>query len=525
MPTHKGRPRSKVTLEEIESLITGPSRMTPTQVAAHFQVSRDTIERRMNPLRMKSKKVSKVKKSSSQPTSAKAKEVTSREAGIHLLSKMVGNGTVEKYVYNRDIDTYITFLRNAPEPVVISGTMHREMARAYSNWDGMPASINEMCRTFSFPRPWFAEYKTIHGWTHDKEPFSAEELMERPIEELADSALQQKRQALHKQFEVRKWDDTQRDADLWRNFQYSVLKPLEECIAVNAPKYTVPLLSFPRVMPVERFALIMSPTDLHFGKLGAWEDDAGQSYTKTEVDELLMEHAQRIINQVMRHGRPEVIIIPVGSDWFHVDTLSGLTTAGTPQDVDRLPENIFYEGKMLAVKFIDMMRQLGPVQLVFCPGNHDYQNSLSLLHFLHAWYRECLDVDVRLSNSPRQYIEYGNSLIGAAHGNDERVTQLPALMSNEAREAWGRTVFRYFFNGHLHHETTRELDGIQTFQLPSLASADRWHVKKGFNNSRRAIHAHKVTFDRGIDGIFISSVIEKSPLRPVTFGFKLNRAA
>jgi transposase-like protein len=525
MPLKKGRPRTGVTLEMVQKELT-ENKLTVTQIAEKFGVSRDTIERRLK----QGAQESKSKKSAAKPTkeseSAKpSKTVTERESKIHLLSQAVGDSKVERYVYNEKTDTYITFLHNAPEPLVIAGQMHRDMAKAYSNWDGVPASINEMCRTFSFPRPWFAEYKTVHGWTHDKEPFSAEELMARPVEELADTALQMKRQALHQKFEIRKWQETQEDADKWRDFDHNVLRPLAETIAEHAPHYSVPLLSFPRVLPVERFALLMSPTDLHYGKQGAWSDDAGQTYTKPEVDELLMEHATRIVNQVMRHGRPEVIFIPVGSDWFHVDNLMNTTTAGTPQDVDRLPENIFFQGKMLAVKFIDMMRQLAPVCLIPCKGNHDEQNSLSLLHFLHAWYRQTDDVEVRISDHPRQYVQYGNSLIGTAHGNDERVSQLPGLMSNEAKEAWGATEFRYFFSGHLHHETSRELDGIQHFQLPSLASADRWHVKKGFNNSRRAIHAHKITYDRGIDGIFISSVIDKSPSRSLTFGFKLKTAA
>lgn len=523
MAKKAGRPRKAITREQIERLIQEKG-FSYSEVAIELSVSRDTIERRMKGSTVTPSKVASKKSSRKAPEEETPKEVSDRESKIHLLSQAVGDSKVSRYVYNEKTDTYVTFLRAAPEPVVVAGTMHRDMAKAYSNWDGVPASINDMCRTFSFPRPWFAEYKTIHGWTHDKEPFSAEELMERPVEELADVALQMRRQALHEKFEIRKWQETQADADKWRNFDHTVLKPLAEMIAAHVPNYSVPLLSFPRVLPVERFALVMSPTDLHFGKEG-WSDSAGQTYSKVQTEELLLEHTGRIINQVMRHGRPEVIYIPVGSDWFHVDTLSAETTAGTRQDMNGLPENMFFEGKMLAIKHIDMMRQLGPVCLIFCPGNHDYQNSLSLLHFLYAWYRGAEDVEVRLATQPRQYAAYGTTLMGFAHGNDERVNQLPGLMSNEAKEAWGATDFRYFFTGHLHHETSRELDGIQHFQLPSLSPADRWHDRKGYVNSRRAIHAHKVTHDRGIDGIFISSVIEQSPTRSLTYGFRLKSAA
>jgi hypothetical protein len=58
----------------------------------------------------------------------------------------------EDYTYNRDSDTYITFLDSAPKPILILGVKHRAMVRAYSNWDGQPSTINEICRQLSGKR-------------------------------------------------------------------------------------------------------------------------------------------------------------------------------------------------------------------------------------------------------------------------------------------------------------------------------------------------------------------------------------
>jgi predicted phosphodiesterase len=516
MTMKKGRPRAKVTLEMIETELAAPNNLTVTQIAEKYGVSRDTIERRMKLA------TPAAKKSSAKPEPVK--EVSEKQSKIHLLSQAVGDTKVSRYVYNEKTDTYVTFLRNAPEPVVVSGTTHRDMAKAYSNWDGAPASVNEMCRTFTFPRPWFAEYKTIHGWTHDKEPFSAEELMTRPVEELIETALQMRRQALSQGYEIEKWKETQSDADKYRDLQHNVVAPFMEHIERFAPSYRPPMLSMPKIQAAERFALIVSPTDLHFGKVG-WTDAGGQTYSKVQTEQLLIDHTSRLLEQVARHGRPEVIFVPVGSDWFHVDNLAASTTALTPQDLDGLPENMIFEGNMLAVKHIDLLRQIGPVCLIACPGNHDYQNSLSLLHFLKAWYRNDSDVEVRVTTDPRQYALYGNTLMGFAHGNDEKVTMLPGLMAGEARNGWGASDFQYFFTGHLHHEVSREIDGIIHHQIPSLSPADRWHAKKGYVLSRRALHAHKVSFTEGINALFISSVIEKSPSRSLNYGFKLPHAA
>ena len=94
-----------------------------------------------------------------------------------------------RYYYAKDSDTYVTFLSRSKQPLVVPGQSHREMKRRYSNWDGKPASINTICREFSIPRSWFSEYKSIHGWTHDSEPFSDEEMMQRSEADLVSDAL------------------------------------------------------------------------------------------------------------------------------------------------------------------------------------------------------------------------------------------------------------------------------------------------------------------------------------------------
>jgi predicted phosphodiesterase len=337
-------------------------------------------------------------------------------------------------------------------------------------------------------------------------------------------ALQKKRQSLFQQFEILKWKDTQADADKWRHLDQSVMKPLVETIERYVPDYRPPLLPMPKSIR-DPFAIVMNVMDLHFAK-HAWTDIAGQTYSKAQCEDLLIRHTSDLIVKLAPYGRPDVIYIPVGSDWNHVDTLNGETTHGTPQDMDGLPENMEFEGKMLAVKHIDLCRQIAPVILVFCPGNHDEKNSLSLLHFLFAWYKDAPDVEVRIATQPRQYVSYGDNLFGFVHGNDEKVTQLASLMASEARTQWGQTKNSFWFTGHLHHEVVRELDGITTYQVNSLSPADRWHAKKGFVLSRRALHAYLIDRHDGVVGQFTSVVKSNDLERPVgTFGFKMSTQA
>ena len=120
--------------------------------------------------------------------------------------------------YNDSTDTYVTYLIAAGENVVVDGDMHRAMKSAYSNMSGNAATINEIAREFNFPRNWFDEYRRRHGWTHDMDPYTDEEMVENETEELVDDLILRRRRDLHKKFEKRKWKEIQDDAAKWRHF-------------------------------------------------------------------------------------------------------------------------------------------------------------------------------------------------------------------------------------------------------------------------------------------------------------------
>ena len=112
------------------------------------------------------------------------------------------------YYYNDETDVYVTFLRSAGgKPITVSGDTHRAMKEAYSSMVAEPATINEIGRTFQFPRAWFDEYRRTHGWTHDMDPFTNEEMENADVEDLVDELVLRNRRALHITYEKRKWDD------------------------------------------------------------------------------------------------------------------------------------------------------------------------------------------------------------------------------------------------------------------------------------------------------------------------------
>ena len=95
--------------------------------------------------------------------------------------------------------------------------------------------------------------------------------------------------------------------------------------------------------------------------------------------------------------------------------------------------------------------EIAPVEVFYVPGNHDKVSSLHAVRYLFAWYKDSDRVKIDPDPRARKYIEYGNNLIGFSHGADEK-SRIYGSMQVEAPEAWGRTKYREFLCGHLHHE-------------------------------------------------------------------------
>lgn len=431
------------------------------------------------------------------------KVISALEQGVQVLTPVnpVSKEQVEKstrvnyghkYVYIQEDDQYITFITRSKEPLVVSGENHRAMKRAYSNWDGSPASINHICQKFSIPRAWFIEYKQIHGWTHDSDPFSAEEILTRPEQDLVEDALQQRRRAITTKFEQQRWEQVQRDAQKWLRFETEVLSRLEQTMEgahlVQAPKLAL--------RPTKnKFCVVTSATDFHWG-MYSWGKETGETYNRQVALQRLQSTTEDLINSLP--GQPEEIVLAVGSDWFHVDGDVSMTTKGTPQDIEGSPAEIMVTGCEVARDHILMLKQVAPVRVVQMAGNHDRVNSLALLLYLSAWFKDDPDVTVVQNFQPRVYHTYGNTLIGFHHGDQTPLERLGPCMATEAREAWGQTRHHVFFSGHLHHDRVREVNGIKHFQMPSLAGTDRWHARKGYVDTIPALAAYVVDHQKGV---------------------------
>lgn len=405
-----------------------------------------------------------------------------------------------KTYYDEGEDKYLTFLMNHNEIIVMPGQKHRAMRKSYSNVGG-GLSTDEMASEYSMPPSIMAAYVRCWKWRHAMDPFTDGEITLKETTSLVDEYVHLKRKDIVIKGEREAKRQMEKDADSWRNFRQSIQDEFSELVKPYKHKVSKTGLTLKK----EKYALVISPTDLHFGKYG-WISETGEQYNREDARNRLIEKTENLLSRLP--GKPEKIFLTAGSDWFHVDNDIGGTTKGTPQDIDGTPAQILMEGVKLASDHIDILRSVAPVDIILMAGNHDRHTSLMLMLYLEAAYKDAKDVNVIVNAEPRQYVTYGNTLLGFTHGDKVNLNNLPSIMSIEQREAWGLTKNHVWFHGHLHHLKVSDKNGATVIQLPSLAGHDRYHTRSGYVMERKGLCAHMIDKKLGVVANLFSPVID-----------------
>ena len=401
-----------------------------------------------------------------------------------------------KYWYDETRDLYVVHLASRKHPIAIKGEIWAAIKDAYSNWSGSPASINEIARKFGMSRRTVQELLRCMGNTHDSSPWTDEELHKEKESILVEDLLRRKEERILIKAERDNWDRIKADAIKWQLFNRNVLSKLE---ATMQQPYQVPKLRIAK--SDRRFVAVVSPTDFHHGK---YSDDfeVGEQDNRQLQRQRLLNSADRVLSDVARHGKPERILVGLGSDWFNIDNDLGSTTSGTPQDCDGNPSEILATGCQLMVEYLDCLRQVAPVTAVLMSGNHDRILGVALMMYLAAWYRDAPDVQIKQNSaSPRAYLEYGQNLLCFNHGDlVTKTTDLARLAAVDKPREWGRCAHKMVFTGHLHGLKLEEDRGFTRMQLPSLSGKDRWHDRHGYVGNRKQLAAVLVDHQDGLFG-------------------------
>lgn len=181
----------------------------------------------------------------------------------------------------------------------------------------------------------------------------------------------------------------------------------------------------------------------------------------------------------------ECLIVNLG-DYYHSDDPSNRTRrSGNDLDVDGSWFEILKVGRDLFLALISEALEHHALVNVKCMiGNHDDLSSVFLTLLIDAHFRDEPRVRVDTSGAAFQWFEWGKSLFGFTHGQACKASKLPAKMAHDQREAWGRTLHRYWLVGHVHHTRKAEIDGVLIESFRTLAPRDDWHEAAGYISGR-----------------------------------------
>jgi hypothetical protein len=225
--------------------------------------------------------------------------------------------------------------------------------------------------------------------------------------------------------------------------------------------------------------------DPHIGLL-SWPLETGQDFN--------LEIAERNLTTALRHlvdsgPSSETALIANLGDYFHSDSQANVTArSGHQLDVDGRWAKVLMVGVTAMEQCIELA--LARHERVIVDnriGNHDDHSAIVLAVALAKAFRDNPRVEVNLEPGMFFYHEHGACLIGTTHGHTVKAQNLPGLMAADRPEQWGRTKFRHWYTGHVHHESVKEYAGCTVETARILAARDAWHHGQGYRSGRSMV--------------------------------------
>ena len=230
--------------------------------------------------------------------------------------------------------------------------------------------------------------------------------------------------------------------------------------------------------------------DAHVGLL-SWGKETGEDYDLNKTEDDLTAAMTMLVDRA--NNSEEAFIIDLG-DYYHMNSHDMTTTAGTSVDVDGRFVKVIEVGLRLTIKLIDLaLEKHKIVHWRSAIGNHDTYTSLYATTFIKAWFRNDKRVIVHDEPSVFMYHVFGKNLIGITHGHTAKAEKLGEIMSVDCKNEWSDSEHRYWYTGHVHHQSVKEFSNCVVETFNTLAGKDAWHASQGYRSkqSMKAVTLHK----------------------------------
>jgi hypothetical protein len=388
-------------------------------------------------------------------------------------------------VYNGETDVYITTLKSLSKPLVLKGSVHRNIVAHISNLFSPSKTTEEVAAKFGIPVKILEEYKKVHGLTRDSLPLSNEELTELPVEACAANLLESKKLAVAQSYEKELWKATQKSAENWEAFQNGTLDPFGLAVENWKPARVPRLHIETSTKEVSDEVLVIGLSDLHFGSASnerymfnrpSWTTEKTVACVKKFAEKIL----QRAAARTYRYKK--VVILGLG-DLIH--SVNGKTGRGTELLYDCVREEQFDYALQSLYQFISMIySQIPVVDVHSVGGNHNYEGDMALFRALEKAFTQQENLNFFHHSSRPAAFKEGTTLFLLDHGADsiERAyvptasdaklqTHVQSLLLQNPENLIG-VKERLFIVGDRHHWEHVEYNDFQFVMFSTVIGGD-----------------------------------------------------
>ena len=230
--------------------------------------------------------------------------------------------------------------------------------------------------------------------------------------------------------------------------------------------------------------------DAHVGML-SWPKETGETW-----DIATAEAVQCSAVKALTEAAPKAesaVLVTLG-DLLHYDQQLPMTTRSRHVlDADSRYAKMAGAGvKILRQCIESALARHDRLRVVVVQGNHDEIGSLWLSMLMAHLYENDDRVTVDDSPAPFRYFRHGKTLVGCHHGHQCKPDRLPGVMAADMAVDWGQTLHRYWWLGHVHHQSVKEHPGCFVESFNTLAARDAYATAGGWRSARnmKAIVLH-----------------------------------
>jgi len=223
--------------------------------------------------------------------------------------------------------------------------------------------------------------------------------------------------------------------------------------------------------------------DPHFGMLAWNEETEGGDFDLKIAEDDLCDAVDRLV--ALGRGK-HALIVNLG-DFFHADNMDARTwRSGHPLDTDSRWLKMLRTGIRAMIRCIQSALLKHEKVTVICAiGNHDDHSSMMLMTVLSNIFENEPRVEILDKPTVKHYHQFGKVLIGVHHGHTIKMADLPLQMAIDRAKEWHESPYRYWFTGHIHHDSRKEIGGVLVESFRTLAAADSYGASKGYVRTGR----------------------------------------